>query len=358
MVKSSLIILLLSSQGFSFSLALFGLFVPNDKLVSLGFIFSSLLFGSSFLYKKDLYIFLFLGTSLLFISIVHLFFGNLFRANLNIAYTLFVIPFFSIWVNKNVVNFLPAFQVVVLINLLVSFFQQISLQLNQPELSTIFNNYYSQVNYLYPEVNGVFRTSGLFTESSQYSIFLALYLYSFINFNFNKSYIIFFLAIFDIILNQSVLGYISLLVIVLFRYKFSYKIIFVLPLAFYLLISQWDKIVFTLSLYNPDSFPRFASAIFNISNTMSISPIYGLGLTWNNPSWDIFSVMIKGFGIVGLIACFVFLLYISSITNLTLFFIFFLNLVVNGNLAIPINIFFLSFIFYNYFSKFKVSHYV
>ena len=197
MVKSSLIILLLSSQGFSFSLALFGFFVPNDKLASLGFIFSSLLFGSSFPCKKSLNIFYFLGTSLLFISIVHLFYGNLFRANFNIAYTLFVIPLFSVWVNKNILNFLPAFQVVVLINLLVSFFQQMSLQLNQPELSTIFNNYYSQVNYFYPEVNGVFRTSGLFTESSQYSMFLALYLYSFINFDFNKFKLVKFAFLFD-----------------------------------------------------------------------------------------------------------------------------------------------------------------
>ena len=290
-----------------------------------------------------------LGLVLFAVSLIHLINSNFSRANFNIAYIFFIIPIVFAWVSSIENRFLSSLQFVVAVNVAISIFQHVSLQLNFTDLALMFNNYYSQTEYVYPLVNGLYRTAGLFTESSQYSVFLAIYLYNYLHNDFKKSKFVFSIALIDLLINQSLLGYISLILIILSAMKIS-----LVHLTYLVLISslfifyQFDKLFFTLSFYNADSFPRLSSAVNNIISTWELSPLIGQGLTWHNPSWDILSVMFKGFGIVGIFATFLFLVYIFYISsNITIFLMFLANMLVNGNLAIPINLIFLAVLWFN-----------
>jgi hypothetical protein len=351
-------LLLLTMPALSVSGILGFSYFPNEKLVFL--IIFSLFLGHKYKIKlSDLTVMLFITIVLTTITIVQ---GleNIKIANINTAYFFITIVFYIAYFKKFGPELLRILPSIVAIQLIASFFQQWLMFGGFHELVLMFNNFPPQDSYLYPySFGGLFRTSGFFNESSQYSMFLVLYIILYIEGWICKDKLgryVFIFSIIDLMINESITAYIIIFIYGLIKVFFSrgriyYKIgvitSFVL-LAFSFqkaFLGVVEKILGTF-LMTSDSFGRLSTAIDKIIYVSNNSIFTGYGLDWKVVSHDVISVYYYGFGLFGLLVILLFLIYISIKTRNMITLIWILFLMTNAVLMVTMNIILIGFASY------------
>ena len=351
-------LLLLTMPALSVSGVLGFSYFPNEKLVFL-IIFSLFLGGEYKIKLSDLTVMLFVTIVLTTITIVQ---GleNIKIANINTAYFFIAIVFYIAYFKQFGPKLLRILPSIVAIQLVASFFQQWLMMGGFHELVLMFNNYPPQDSYLYPySFGGLFRTSGFFNESSQYSMFLVLYIILYIEGwickdKFNR--FVFIFSIIDLTLNESITAYViifiyGLIMVFLSRGRIYYKIgaitsFVLLPFFFQkAFLGVVDKILGTF-LMSKDSYGRLSSAVDKIIYVSNNSIFKGYGLDWKVVSHDVISVYYYGFGFFGLLAVLLFLIYISIETKNIITLVWILFLMTNATLMVTMNIILIGFASY------------
>lgn len=351
-------LLLLTMPALSVSGVLGFSYFPNEKLVFL-IIFLMFLGGKYRILLSDLTVTLCISGVLSIIMIVQ---GveNIKIANLNTLYFFIAIGFYIAYFKTFGSELLRILPSIVAIQLIVSFFQQGLMLGGFHEFVLMFNNYPPQDSYLYPEsFAGLFRTSGFFNESSQYSVFLVLFIILYFDgwlLKNNINRFIFIFSIIDLMINESITAYIiifiyGLIKVFLSRGRIYYKIgiitSFVL-LAFFFqkgFLGVVDKILGTF-LMSKDSYGRLSSALDKIIYVSNNSIFTGYGLDWKVVSHDVVSVYYYGFGFFGLLAVITFLIYISMKTKNIITLVWVLFLMTNATLMVTMNIILIGFASY------------
>jgi hypothetical protein len=347
-----LILSLLLTPALSIS-GLIGLpYFPNEKIAFV--LLVALAISSKYYLIKDVVI----GSliiAVVFLVIPALRFASGGPVNLtdvNMCYLFIAFIFYISYFYKNIDDLMEKLPQILLVQVIVSFIQQIAMQLDLVALAQVFNNYPNQINYVFGDSSTIiFRTSGLFHESSQYSMFLLFCIVAFNEKLIKKtsfSSFVIALAAIDLILNQSITAYIALLIYGLFLIRRNFKIINLIPLVFaagLIFYIQYDKLLYTFSFAGGPNYPRFTHAysaiVFGLQNTFFL----GRGLSWESPTWDVVSIYFSGFGFWGLLAVLSYLYFImkSSLKPFTILLVVFLC--TNGNLLSALNIFLISIIF-------------
>ena len=351
-IRSLLVIFLLLSPSLSFTQSIFGIFIPNEKLALMCVIIQSSLNGYFFKSLRVASLFYIIAFIYLIISTVHLYNGVFNLVAINTISLFLSLPIYIIYFRKNIESIFFNLNYIVGINLLISIIQQYNCLLD-PNWVNVFNNYPHQLAYNFPENGfGFYRSAGLFNESSQYSLFLSLFVIFYLKKIVKHSKLnalLVILSTIEIIINQSTS---SIIIIILYGLYFAYKnkkfrigIIFLMaaiaPFIFDLL---YVKLSTTLSMGDVNSYPRLILSYNSIYDAINEHFFFGRGLTWSNPSWDIYSIYLSGFGIIGLVPIIILLIFIYLKSNF-LFPLFLISTLVNGNLLISINIFLICIIF-------------
>lgn len=355
------ILFLLTSPALSIS-AIFGFpFFPNEKL-------SMLLILFLFLFKKiqinNFHLIFFTSISMFFF-IISLVQGidDLKISNINTIYFFIAIIFYISYFKNFAQQFLRLLPIIVFVQILVSFFQQIMMMQGLHDFAMMFNNVPYQKNYIYPTISGgIFRTAGLFNEASQYSMFLLIYVILYYENQIYRSILtscLFYLSLIDLILNQSITAYIIATLYILLKIFFVVRIkistliwSIISFISFSSFIFFFKDLIYDVFLFRiekvfvrpgiDEKASRFYSAVDKIIYVSENSILTGYGLAWSNPvSWDVISVYYYGFGIFGLMAVLISLLYFTLETKNILIFFFLLFILVNGNLQLAINFIFI-----------------
>jgi hypothetical protein len=178
------------------------------------------------------------------------------------------------------------------------------------------------------------------------AIFIILYLKKIIEHNRLNKCIAFF-SFLDLFINQSTSALIiGIFYLLYFQFKGANNRIFFLftlcvsPILFDLI---FIKITNTLSM-DSNLYPRIINSIQSIHDGIQNYFFFGKGLSWDSPTWDIFSVYLSGFGIFGFITI-IFLIIICYKKSPFLFPLFILAVLINGNLLVSINIFLIAILF-------------
>lgn len=333
-------------------------YFPNEKLSFLLILF---LFLNN-KYKIDMVhalLMFFIACVIAILVILHGIIDTINIPEVNTIYFFIALIFYVAYFKKFGNILLMLIPTIVLMQLSVSLFQQLSMFSGNNDLAMIFNNYSFQSNYIYPHsYGGFYRTSGLFNESSQYATFLVLYIVlyfqGFIQKRSYTKFILYFTMI-DFIINESITAYIILFLYLLYKIFFFRKKIYLkisiifsfisMPFLFSDIFSGVIyKIVGTFSMTG--SFGRLRSAIDKIELVSEHSPFIGLGLNWKVVSHDIISVYYYGFGLIGLVCILLFIVYVTFRTRNIVIFIFLLFIMTNATLLVSTNIILISFAFY------------
>lgn len=348
-------LLLLTMPALSVSGMLGLSYFPNEKLVFL-IIFFLFLGGKYKIRVSDLTVMLFVAIVIIIATMAQGAEG-IKIANINTIYFFIAIIFYISYFEKFGPELLRILPSVVAIQLIVSFFEQVLMIGGFHELVLIFNNFPPQDSYLYPNsYGGLFRTAGFFNESSQYSMFLALYIILYIEGWVCKDKLgryVFIFSIIDLAINESITAYViifiySLYRVFLFRGRMYYKIGIIisfalLPFFFKNIFSGvFDKILGTF-LMSEAHFGRLSSAVDKIIYVSNNSIFTGYGLDWKVVSHDVISVYYYGFGLFGLLAILLFLTYVSIKNRNIITFIFILFLMTNASLLVTMNIILIGF---------------
>lgn len=346
-----ILLLLICSPALSIVRVMGGIYLPNEKIASLLVVGAGFV-GVTKVKNLEILVTLVLISILIVLMCIRIMGGgNYSITDINTVVFLFGLPFYIVFFKRygsELVNVLPF---VVFINLLASLFQQLCLLNDVGGLAMFLNNYPMQEEYVYPKgLNIFYRTSGLFNESSQYSVFLnvyvALYLFNLIK-RTRFNLLILILSIVDILINESATAYLifgSILFIYLYGIRNVYtKLIFfiLLFLSSTILLPEYISSFFDkfINTYNRlEYYPRFDNMVLKILTVTNDSPIIGLGFTLDLPSWDFISVYYYAYGAIGLISMFI---YFSDILlkykNIFLLIIF-INSFVAGNILISVNL--------------------
>lgn len=279
------------------------------------------------------------------------------RADLNTICYFFSLPLYINYFKKYRKNVIEVIPFVTSLLIIISFYQQIAVLSGSFELSNIFNNYSYQSNYKFPITSlGFYRTSSLFNESSQYSVFLVLFIVSFYSNFINKTKFTFFLitiSIIELVVNESLTAYVLLAIyfiysvitrLTVFRSIFIFSFVFSLLIINYQVLENiYDKFYYTF--YSQDnSYVRLSSALNKINIVSFDSFWLGRGLSWEAISFDLISVYFYGFGFLGLLFVLIFLFFLVYLKFSILSFLFLINLLSNGVLHLSLNIFFVGMI--------------
>jgi hypothetical protein len=351
-------LLLLTMPALSVSGMLGFSYFPNEKIVIL-IIFILFVGGKYKIKLSDLSVMLLVATVLTAITIAQ---GveNLKIANINHIFFFLTITFYIAYFKKFGSVLLRLLPSIVAIHLIASFSQQWLMHGGYHELVLMMNNYPPQDKYLYPySFGGLFRTSGFFNESSQYSVFLVIYIILYIDgwiFKDKLGRFVLIFSIIDLIINESLTAYViifiyGLIKIFLFRGRIYYKIgsifSFVL-LALYFhktFLEIVEKIVSTFLMTNINH-GRFYSAVDKIIYVSNNSIFTGYGLDWKVVSHDVISVYYYGFGLFGLLVILFFLMYVSIKTRNILTLLWILSLQTNAVFLVTLNIIIIGFASY------------
>lgn len=344
-------LLLICSPALSIIRVISGIYLPNEKIASL-LVVGACFIGVTRVKNREILVAFMLISILIVLTCIRIMGGgNYSITDLNTIVFLFGLPFYIVFFKRygsELVNVLPF---VVFINLLASLFQQLCLLNDVGRLAMFLNNYPMQEEYVYPKgLNIFYRTSGLFNESSQYSVFLnvyvALYLFNLIK-RTRFNLLILILSIVDILINESATAYLifgSILFIYLYGIRNLYtKLIFfiLLFLSSTILLPEYISSFFDkfINTYNRlEYYPRLDNMVLKILTVTSDSPIIGLGFTLDLPSWDFISVYYYAYGAIGLISiCIYFSDILLKYKNIFLLIIF-INSFVAGNILISVNL--------------------
>ena len=287
--KNFLVLFLLLSPSLSFTQLAFGFFLPNEKVAFLLVLLQSLLSGYLADNLKIIKPFFIIAPIFEFIALVHYCIGISNVTSLNMAYLFFAMPIYIIYFRKNLNLIMNNFSYIIIVNLCISVIQQYNC-IQDHNWINIFNNYPNQIGYIYPENGfGLFRTSGLFNESSQYSmalvIFAILYYVKIIENSSLNKYVAFF-SICDLVVNQSTSAIIIFLIYIFciqFKEKKNRKRIFILVLFAipFLLDLIFIKIANTLSM-DSNLYPRLINSIQSFKDGIEDDFFFGKGLSWGS----------------------------------------------------------------------------
>lgn len=293
----------------------------------------------------------------LLVFLVILFLRSLFKdvniTDLNHLLLFFALPLYFSFFLKYIKVIFEIIPFALFINIFISIIQQYNMIIN-PQWINYFNNYPPQELYIFPEsLLGSYRVSSLFFESSQYSTYLAiniilfhqkfLKLNSFVRFTILLAYI-------DLFFNFSMTAYVIIAAYLVAsvlnskRLNLIGKIIIILTSIVVLFNLVQEKVYLTFSL-SDESYPRLIQSIDAIKNTYDKNFYLGNVLTWDSPSWDIFSIYFTGYGLFGLLAIINFVFKLYSKNSLIIYFPFLLFLFTNGNLLGALNIYIMCLIF-------------
>ena len=344
------ILLFLSSPALSL-IGIIGLpYFPNEKLAFLLILY--LIYKYQIKIKTtDLVYFFTIGSVILLITV----FNGLdivTQSEINTIYFFFAIVVYITYFKYYYEIIFYYIPYVVALQVAISLCQQLCMNIGYIELAMIFNNYPAQSNYIYPfSYGGLFRTSGLFNESSQYAIFLVSFVILYINNIIKRTKfidMIFIVSIIDFFINESITAYIILFLylfykVIILRNALYLKMIFFFSLAAIPLLFQsqlnsiFGKIIGTFMM-SSESFVRVSSALNKVHEVLHQAPFLGLGLSWGSISFDIVSVYIYAYGLVGLLTILLFIVYISIHTRNSIIFIFLLYIFTNASLLGSMNI--------------------
>ena len=341
-----------------------GIYFPNEKIAFL-IVVSSALIGLVQVKKKEFVNAITLVSILAVLTCIRILMNGSFSiTDLNTIVFIFGLPFYIAFFDKFREEFVKVFSAVVFFNLMASLFQQICLLNNLTSIAMYFNNYPMQADYIYPKgLNIFYRTSGLFNESSQYSIFLISYIFLYLHGGIKKNkynFLILIVSIIDVLINESATAYIAFaFILILYLYRsinlYGIKILFIFLLVILIITipeymnSFIDKFINT---YNrQEYYPRLDNMLAKIVKVTNDSPFIGLGFTLELPSWDFISVYYYAYGALGLFSL---VFYFSTILfkyNSIFLIIIFINSFVAGNILISVNLVLLLILIHTHKSK-------
>ncbi len=347
----------------------FGYF-PNEKLALIMVLFNRF----SRQKKFSNFIFFSLITGTVFFSLTYS--QYLFQVNkvsvpaINTVLVILALPFYSSFINHNSQKVLKSIFIIGILQFLISIYQQFFMQLGYPDVVQIFNNYPPQRFYEFGrgEAGFFFRTSGLFTESSSYALFQWIAVISGMSLGVHKNKmgkIILSLIAIELLINGSITGFIFIILFLISKIRYNYKIfikvmIMILSTVFvvtqiydidYNLINIYLKIVNQFDfLYYPDSYYDNYGRLFGLYNAVgyifnSKYFMIGVGLSWLEPTLDIFSLYLKAYGIIGFIFLMAYILFILKHARLDYAIAALGVLCINGHLSSAVNILLLSLCF-------------
>ena len=346
-----IILLLICSPALSIVRVIGGVYLPNEKIASLAVVGAAFA-GFIKIKNREILGAMMLISILIVLTCIRIMRGgNYSITDLNTIVFLFGLPFYIVFFKRYGSELVNALPFVVCINLLASLFQQLCLLSDLSGLAMFLNNYPMQEEYVYPKgLNIFYRTSGLFNESSQYSVFLnayvALYLFDLIK-KTRFNLLILLLSIVDILINESATAYLifgSILILYLYSIRNIYtKIIFfiLLFLSSTILLPEYISSFFDkfINTYNRlEYYPRLDNMALKILTATNESPIVGLGFTLDLPSWDFISVYYYAYGAIGLISICIYLSDILFKYKNIFLLIIFINSFVAGNILISVNL--------------------
>jgi hypothetical protein len=319
------IIFLMLSQGISLLYPLTGTYFPNEKIavvlvsiISLSYLKVSR-FPTSFLF------FVVFSSIIVFLISYwrNLIYGiEINRTDLNfILCFLSYIFYFSYFQNrwKSILSILPA---IALIAVSFSLLQNLIMNFGDERYALLLHNYYSQDNYKLAQssLTLFYRTNSFFTESSSlglfYVFYLSIYYFSSIPFKKTKFHKIINLLVFiDIFFTFSSTAILVLFIVFLRNMRKvlpkinKFFIISILTLVVVFIAgSIYDKIKNTLLL--DSSYPRMLSIINNFNLVIDNYFWTGIGPSWDQPSWDIFSIIFTYYGFLGVVTIVPFMLFL------------------------------------------------
>jgi hypothetical protein len=360
-VIHGVILFLLATPSFGVLTPFIGFYFPDEKIALAIILYLLSRKGAVKVYRLQLFAILMAILVMLRMVVYQDFIFNM--ADFNLVYMLGMMPYYLKYFTdyyKSILKYLP---LMAFLQIAVSVFQQSMMHLNYPEMATILNNYPPQANLKFGiSADRIFyRVSGLFNESSQYAMFLVIFVIMMIEekqklaklSRFEKLIIV--LALFEIGTNHSITAYvaISIYLIVLIARNLSlknfFKILIVSPVGVWALSKPIGNIIdeviqkIELTLFLHEGFPRLNQSIIKIQTVIDEGSLLGYGNTWSVVSWDFISVYLYGYGILGFLAILIYFFAIVKKMNLITAIPFVALLVSNGNILATIIIFAITF---------------
>lgn len=326
--------------------------------------------------QKDFSNFMFFGllTGTVFFALT--FFQYIFQINkvsvpaINTILVILSLPFYSSYINHNSKNVLKSIYIIGIIQFSISVYQQVLMQYGYPDVVQMFNNYPPQQFYDYGrgESGFFFRTSGLFTESSSYAVFQWIAVMSGILLGVNKTRmgkVLLILMAIELLFNGSITGFVFIILYFVFSIGFNFKIyskiiialfsvIIIVTQAYdidYNLINIYLKIIGQFDfLIEEDSYYGHKGRLFGLFRAVNYilnSNYYliGVGLSWIEPTLDIFSLYLKAYGLIGFTFLMAYILIFLKHARLNYAIAVFGVLSINGHISSAANILLLSLCF-------------
>jgi len=367
-----LVLLLLASPALSL-LGIFGFsYFPNEKIAILLVAISKYAWKRSFFQLRLLSL---IVASVFIMLILFQFIAGvneIQRAGINTVVVILSIPLYLSFFSHNPSLICRIIFTIGVIQLCVSLIQQYFTQNGFPEIFTYFNNYPPQKFYTYGhgEIGTWwYRTSGLFTESSSYSVFQWLSIFCALKISIQKRLlgkIVLFGLVLEVVLNSSLTGFVFAAGYLIFKYMFNPTTRVVRNLSFLTILFLISYVL----LYSNDYYFNVDALFVKISKQFdflyveaSTSPsrlrgaydaiiyifesnyyLHGIGLSWIKPTLDFYSLYLKGFGVIGFITLFAYILIIFMKAPLNFRIGVLLVMSINGHLSSAINILLISLV--------------
>lgn len=363
MVVFTLLLLVLTSPGFSVLGSFIGIFIPNAR-ISLAMIVCFLpkdKFSLTVEYIRILYVSLIMASIVMLRFTVYPSDRIAETSDAGLIIFLVTLPIFINFFSKNKRYLFTSLLIVIYLQISLAIFQSVAMSLGMYDTALSFNNYHKLhgLIYLYPKVSGIFyRTAGLFIESSQYSVFLCfcyVYMSRVITIdnklkriaNFTK--IIILIAV---LINSSITGYLTIISIFIINLKQNLKMLaFLLPIFIMVLYlsgtnmselsdtndSLSQKLTANTTGYSKgsnDAESERSGAFFNnIETSLLNRPVLGYGdLKEEVNRWDFVSTYLYGYGVPGFIIMSVTIIFILKGAPIEYSISLLLALTTNGNL--------------------------
>ena len=312
-----LLLILMTTPSFGILYIFTGVHVSNEKFgLLISVIYLLLNLHKNKILVKDALIAFALLLAIIVPTIIRIFFydENIQDQDISLVVWCISLPIYLAIFRKNPNQNSRIFVILLLIQTFAFVMQMLGKSLGFIDVESIFIHNPIQANYEYPQLaEGIYRVSGFFNESSQISIFFAVMYWYFKN----KKWSILLLPL--ILLTFSITGYLMALML-LFSLRISrylLLLIFSLPFIAFGILSSFvdtvlyrtDLIISSLSGSGDYNEPRIDALIKNVSQFID-RPMTGYGaLAENAERWDIFSVYVYPYGLIGGLIWVFFIIY-------------------------------------------------
>jgi hypothetical protein len=360
-----LMLLLLTSPALSVLGLFLGSFIPNQRIA---FAFTTvLLLNQRFPIKRDYIKFWCISITMILIIMLRLaiYPQDTIADTSDAGLIIFLgtLPAFIEFFHIKKKYLFKSLLAIIYLQISVAIFQNIMMSAGLVDIANMFDNYHildAKVIYVYPQIiSGFYRTSGLFIESSQYSIFLCFCSVCINTIATNAwerkiaKYTQYIIMI-AILINASITAYLIILFVLLANPKKNSGTISFLALVIavivYLSVSVSElssnneylskKITANTTGVSKDSDEsegeRTTSFFNHFDDLIKNRPIFGYGdLKIENNRWDFVSTYLYGYGVSGFIIMIITVLFILNKAPIDYYIILLLSFTTNGNLQTP-----------------------